>query len=277
MDYATPRDFADANPALPSGPVTVLLCESAENAQTTARRTISQGTRSIIAVGQGAACLEELDCHLIRIAEDPRDLNPHQLLNDIFSALAERWVLWLWNGEFFFYPYCENRTLRDLAEFLESERRRSIFTYALDLYGDHLPGAHDDPSDLNLSFDRLGYHAFPEQDQRLKLYGSLGWRFEELCPLWMQQIGRASYFKVAPDLSVTRDLQIEDAAYASVSCPWHRNPTAAMMSLRRTRRIFANPKFPGKRSQLYWRGTAEFDWSSHQLLELGMIEPGQWF
>lgn len=277
MDYTTPQDFAEARPALPSRPVTVLLCESAENVQASAELAISRGAGSIIAIGRGGACLTGLDCPLIRIAEDPVDLNPHLLLNAIFPALAGRWVLWLWNSEFFFYPYCENRTLSDLAEFLESERRRAIFTYALDLYSDHLPGAQDDLREAELAFDRLGYHAFPEQDQRLKLYGSLGWRFEEACPLWMQQIGRASFLKVVPGLAMTRDLQFEEDAYASVSCPWHRNPTAAMMTLRRTRRIFANPKFRDMRGQLYWRGAETFDWSSQQLLEHGMIEPGQWF
>ena len=36
-----------------------------------------------------------------------------------------------------------------------------------------------------------------------------------------------------------------------------------------------NPKFDVK--NFMWRDSVKFDWSSRQLLDLGMIEPGQWF
>ena len=37
---------------------------------------------------------------------------------------------------------------------------------------------------------------------------------------------------------------------------------------------------PGSRTQIRsftWRGSHPFRWNSHQLMELGLMEPGQWF
>ena len=69
----------------------------------------------------------------------------------------------------------------------------------------------------------------------------------------------------------------EDPDYASVSCAWHHNPTTATMTLRRARRLTAHPQFAAVRDRLVWSGSERFEWTSEQLLRLGMIEPGQWF
>ena len=49
------------------------------------------------------------------------------------------------------------------------------------------------------------------------------------------------------------------------------------MSLRRAYRVLAHPAFAGVAGDLVWQGSTRFDWTSRQLLEMGMIEPGQWF
>lgn len=275
MEFRTVAEFARARPVLPNGVVAVLLCESRLHAAASARRLAAQGAAAVVMVGDAPAV--DLPCPAIRIAEEPGEGRAAALLNELFGALAGRWVLWLWNGEFFVFPFGETRRLSDLAQFLEDERRVSIYTYALDLYADDLPREAEPPENAPLCFDRLGYHAFPRPDRGLRLFGGLGWRFEELTPGHMHQIGRAALLKPRRGVEIGRDLIFDDPGYASVSAPWHHSPTAAIMTLRRAWRIFAHPQFPEWRGSLHWHGTTRWDWSSRQLLELGMIEPGQWF
>lgn len=277
MDHPDVAHFVRSPPRLPGGVLAVVLCESALHLQATAAHLVRQGASAIIAIGRASAALSDPGVPVIRIAEDPRDSNAPEIMSALMRPLHGRWLVWLWNGEFLFFPFCETRAFSDLAEFLDSERRHMVYTYAFDLYADPLPTAEDSPRECDLYFDRLGYYAFPDQDQTLKIFGSIGWRFEEITPTWMRQIGRASLVRASKGLTMRPDLQFADPDYASASCPWHRNPTAAMMSLRRTRRICTHPRFVEKRQSLMWHGSTRFDWSSRQLLDLGMIEPGQWF
>lgn len=278
MVTQTLGSFARNVASLPQGVVAILICESGLQAAASARRLAAQGAAAIIAIGAGTAALpQDLSCPVIILDLDPTESQTHTALNDLFDALSGRWVLWLWNAEFFVFPYGENRTLADLATYMGEERRRTVFTYAFDLYADLLPEGDEPPEQAGLCFDATGYHAFPQADQQVRLFGSLGWRFEEMMPSSLQQIGRTSMLRAERGVHLGRDMIFEDPEYASVSCPWHHNLTAAMMTLRRTYRLVAHPNFHTVRRKLDWAGTTEFDWTSSQLLELGMIEPGQWF
>ena len=275
MRYRTIAEFARADAALPEGLVAILLCDQDWHAQASARRLAEQGAACILAVG--GIAIEDPGCPVISIDEPVSEAHAHETLTALIPALAGRWVIWLWNGEFFVFPYGENRQIGDLTDFLTDERRRSIYTYAFDLYAHDLPLDTQPPEAADLSFDRLGYHAYPRDNQQLRVYGGLGWRFRELLPDSARQIGRTGLFLARSDLRMGPERLIEDDEYASVSCPWHRNPTAAIMSLRRARRIMADPDFPPLRERLHWDGSERFEWRSTQLLKLGLIEPGQWF
>ena len=276
MKFDTVSAFAKTRPKLPGGVVAVLLCETRMQVAATARRLEAQGASVILAIGQVTG-MEDVSIPVIQIAERPTQRGAWGMLNALIDALSDRWLLWLWNGEFFVFPYAETRTLRDLTDFLSDERRKMIFTYALDLYAHDLPAPEDDPTGEALNFDRIGYHAFPKEEQVLRLYGGLGWRFAEFTPKDLQQIGRTSLFRATKGVWMDRKYLFEDPDYASVSCKWHHNPTAAIMTLRRARRVMAHPRFHEARGKLIWEGSEPFDWNSQQLLELGMIEPGQWF
>lgn len=275
MIYSTASAFAKDQPKIPAGPVAIVLCETDRHALASMQRLADQGAAAIIAVGAYGTAVP--DCPLIRIEQAPHRRDLRGILNTLFRALAGRWLLWLWNGEFLVFPFCETRSLRDMATFLGDERRLSLYSYTLDLYAHPLPAPADPPPASALYFDRIGYHAFPMQDQQLRLYGGLGWRFEELTPPTMQQIGRAVMLKPGPETMLDRDMLFSDPVYDTVSCPWHHSPTAAVMSLHRTRRIMGHPGFPDVAHKLMWQGSTRFEWTSRQLLDLGMIEPGQWF
>ena len=275
MEFPTARSFARARPDLPSGTVAVVLCESPRQAANTVSRLVEQGAGAIVTVGE-AGPLETGDCPLIRIAEDP-GRHAYRVLNTVLSGLEERWVAWLWAGEFLFYPFCETRSLPEMTAFLQDERRKVLFSYALDLYGIDMPAPDQRPWEAELYFDRIGYQPFPDGDKGLNLYGGLCWRFEELAPGGMLQLGRGSLIRMQRGLELNRDWRFEHPDYDSYSCPWHHSPTGAVMTLRRAWRIMAHAGFTDVAGDLIWQGSERFDWTSRQLLEFGMIEPGQWF
>lgn len=268
--------FVRSRPSMPDGAIAILLCETRMQVAVSARRLEEQGAAAIIAVGATTE-LDDITIPVHRIAERPAQRDAWKLLNKLIALLSGRWLLWLWNGEFFVFPYGERRALDDLTAFLSDERRPVAFTYALDLYAQDLPGPVEDPAEADLYFDRIGYHAFPQEEHGLKLFGGLGWRFAEYAVQGMEQIGRSSLFLANRDVLLTRAYVFDLAEYNSVQCKWHHSPTAAMMTLRRSRRIMAHPQFHTVRGKLIWAGSERFDWTSRQLLELGMIEPGQWF
>ncbi|MEM7059526.1 MAG: hypothetical protein AAF557_18225 [Pseudomonadota bacterium] len=276
MKFSTARDFARARPDLPDGVVAILLCESDRHADASAKRLAAQGASVIIAVG-ASPTLPDPGCAFHRIDQAPNPKEVVQILQTLLTALKDRWVIWLWNSEFFVFPFGEARSLADLTAFLGDERRPAIQAYTFDLYAKQLPAPAEDPQQVPMYFDRIGYYAFPEADRTLRLRGGLGWRFEEFTPPDLQPISRAVMLKPGEDLVVGKDLTFGGAEYDSVNCPWHRNPTAAVMSLRRSRRIMAHPGFPSVAHKLMWPGSTPFEWTSSQLLGLGMIEPGQWF
>ena len=276
MQFDTIEAMIAARPALPGGGIAVLLCETRMQVQCSAERLAAQGAGVIIAIGD-APDLRDLGIPVVRIAEVPPQSRAWSLLNLLIDAFSGRWILWQWNGEYFVFPFGETRTLSDLVAFLSDERRKMIFTYAFDLYADDLPAGDGRPEDVPLHFDRIGYHAFPREEKVLRLFGGLGWRFAEYAPREMGQIGRTSLLRAEKGVWIDRKYLFQDPDYASVQCKWHHNPTAAMMSLRRARRIMAHPEFHEVRGKLLWEGSEPFEWSSRQLLELGMIEPGQWF
>ena len=273
MKYSSLREFVRKPPRLPAGVVAVLLCETTQCATASATRLQDQGAAAVISLGIAPDL--SLDIPHFQIEEQLCEVNLHYQVNKLIDVLAGHWVAWTWNGEFLVYPFCESRSLSDLAGFLADERRNTLYCYALDLYADDLPAANPDATELY--FDVEGYHAFPTANQQLTVYGGLGWRFAELVPKDMHQIGRTAVFRAQKGIYLNAAMVFDDLDYASVSCPWHHSPTGAVMSFRRTRRIMAHQNFGPLRSKLQWDGSRAFAWSSRQLLEEGMIEPGQWF
>lgn len=274
--FATPAEFARSRVALPEGVIGIVLCDSSLHAEASARRMFRQGAGCVVTLGLATPL--RIDGHkTIAITSPLHEIEAHRALNTLIDALDGRWLLWHWNAEFFVFPYGETRSIADLAAFLTDERRRALYCYALDLYSRDLPRADQAPELAELNFDRLGYYAFPKENQQLRVFGGLGWRFQEFLPPRARQIGRTSVFRAEKGAHLGRDMMFEDPDLASVACPWHHNPTGAVMSLRRARAIMAHAAFPEVAKRLYWRGTTRFDWTSSQLLNLGLIEPGQWF
>ncbi|MCB1328747.1 MAG: hypothetical protein KDK28_04485, partial [Maritimibacter sp.] len=59
--------------------------------------------------------------------------------------------------------------------------------------------------------------------------------------------------------------------------PWHHNLTAAIVSFRTAKALKTNPGSTYDIKTFRWRNSVPLEWSSQQLLDLGLMEPGQWF
>ncbi|MEM7506681.1 MAG: hypothetical protein AAF415_08030 [Pseudomonadota bacterium] len=277
MTFRSVPDFLDsaACKRLKPGVLSVVFCEEDWLIPETIAHVQAQRPAHILAIGRTGALASDAGLSIVTADLANRTARV-EAMNQLIAGLQGRWMHWLNNAEFLFFPWCETRTINDLASFLKDERRRSLYTYALDLYAAKLPGAGQ-LEGAGLHFDAKAYHAFPQEDRRLTVFGGLGWRFEEFFPAWMQQIGRAALFLADKDVRIGRDMMFEADAYRSVSAPWHNSPTGAIMSLRRTSHLMAAPGFDDVAGKLIWEGSTPFGWHSAQLLDMGMIEPGQWF
>ncbi|MEK9735609.1 MAG: hypothetical protein VW297_14575, partial [Paracoccaceae bacterium] len=65
--------------------------------------------------------------------------------------------------------------------------------------------------------------------------------------------------------------------YNTYSCPWHHNLTAAIVSFRTAKALRYNPGSKHDIEAFHWHNSIPFAWTSKQLLDLGLIESGQWF
>jgi hypothetical protein len=61
------------------------------------------------------------------------------------------------------------------------------------------------------------------------------------------------------------------------ACPWHHSLTAAICSFRVAKALRTNPGSRHDIADFRWHRSTQFHWSSLQLMELGLMEPGQWF
>jgi len=102
------------------------------------------------------------------------------------------WCLTLDPDEFLVYPYCDTRSVRELAHYLEQEGKQAFFSVMLDMYGeglvdDALYSSGQNPLDVCPWFDATGYF----QDKRPN-YGE--W--------WIRGgVRRRVFFADQPDLS----------------------------------------------------------------------------
>jgi hypothetical protein len=160
-----------------------------------------------------------------------------------------------------------------------------MLCFTIDLYAADLarhPGGVDRAT---AQLDRIGYHALARPDparpghtceRQLDVFGGLRWRFEEHAHPDRRRIDRIGLFRARPGLRLQPDGTLNVAEMNTLSCPWHHNLTAAICSFRAAKALRANPISRDVIESFVWPGSAPFDWTSRHLLDLGLIEPGQW-
>ena len=207
-------------------------------------------------------------------------------VNTIINAAPQQWIFYCYNAEFLFYPFCETRAITEMLAFHTEERRDSMLTYIIDLYTDDLDAHPDAVSLENAHLDRSGYYALARPDmaehghpkeRQLDFYGGLRWRYEEHVPSARRKIDRISIFRAVPGLKLREDHKFSDEEYNTYACEWHHNLTATLCSFRAAKALKSNPGSKYEIETFKWHNSAPFEWHSRQLLDLGLMEPGQWF
>lgn len=265
-------------------PIAVILAEDGLELESTVKHHHDLGFKSILVIG----AIEHIDLEKYSgaygiAAQLNRTEESIELLNQIIKATTDKWLYYCFNAEYLFFPHSETRTIQDIIMFVEEERRAAVFTYAIDIYSQDL-SANPNGVDLGTAqLDSSGYYGTelfdgPETVERqTEIYGGLRWRFEEHIPWEKRRIDRIALFKSEKDLVIGADMRLSVPEMNTVSCEWHNNLTIAVMSFRVAKALMHNPGSAEKIGNFNWAGSQKFEWNSKQLLELGFIEPGQWF
>lgn len=273
--------------ALQKGPIAILFVEDQIAIAETVAHHIARGFRHILLMSDLRIELpEDLAAKVTQLRHDSRRPDAHVAgVNAVIAAVPPgTWLYYCFNAEFLFHPFSETRSVGELLAFHTEERREAMLTYVVDLYAADLtrfPNAVDLDEPM---FDRTGYYALGRKgpdgqprERQLDFHGGLRWRYEELLPPDRRRIDRIALFRSAPGLRVTADHRFNIEEYNTYSCPWHHNLTAAIVSFRVAKALASNPGSRDRVGDMAWRNSHRFLWSSQELMDLGLMEPGQWF
>ncbi|MEI4231425.1 hypothetical protein [Roseovarius sp. D22-M7] len=282
--------LAAPGPALASGPIALVFAEDEVELASTLRHHLASGFRSILLFAPDAFGLPP------DLAEDPalhrisHDLASGDSLTEAVNAVIDSapglWMYYCYNAEYLFHPFRETRSVGELLRFHAEERRDAMLTYVIDLYAPDLARHPDAVSLRQAHLDRSGYYALARPDpgkaghpkeRQLDFYGGLRWRFEEHIPADRRRIDRIALFRAKPGLRLQENHTFSDEEYNTYACPWHNNLTAVIASFRTAKALKRNPGSTFDIDSFQWQNSTPFEWHSQQLLELGLMEPGQWF
>ncbi len=276
-----------ASDVLLKGPVALIFVEDDVEVGTTLRHHLDCGFKHVVAFMPDAFELpKDLQDRVHRVRYDMSgDGALEKAVNAVIKAVPEIWLYYCYNAEYLFYPFCETRTVGEMIAFNVEERRATIMTYVVDLYANDLESYPNAVSLEQAHMDRSGYYAlarnkpgtdWPEERQ-LDFYGGLRWRFEEHISEASRKIDRVALFKVCKGLELRGNHTFNVPEYNTYSCEWHHNLSAAIMSFRTAKALKRNPGSSFDIQSFQWHNSAPFEWHSRQLLDLGLMEPGQWF
>ncbi len=271
------------------GPFGVLVCEDRRETAGSLKHILGLGFRRVFLVAEprldpGALPPEAADRVEIVRDRTRRADAAMDAVNALIDKAPGAWIHYCYNAEYLFYPFCEHRTVSELTAWVMEERRESVLTFVVDLYAGDLARHPDGVSPHTAMLDATGYYAETRRrppgevmERQLDFHGGLRWRFEEHVPENRRRIDRVGLFRARPGLRLRPDHTLSDEELNTYECAWHNSLTGAICSFRAAKALRTNP---GSRHEVHdfrWHGSVRFGWSSQQLMELGLMEPGQWF
>ena len=288
MQHPTLDRFLEQETALPgTAPLALIFVEDDVEVATTLRHHLQCGFGTVLALMPDAFSLpQDVESRVHRISFD---CGPEgaviAAVNMVIAATAGRWMYYCYNAEYLFYPFCETRSVGEMLAFHQEERRDAMLTCVIDLYADDLGHAPNGVSLDRAHLDKSGYYALARTDpvtgqpreRQLDFFGGVRWRFEEHIPKDSRKIDRIALFKSAPGLELRPNHTFAEQEYNTYACPWHHNLTAAICSFRTAKALKRNPGSKFDIHSFHWHNSTPFEWHSRQLLDLGLMEPGQWF
>ena len=287
MRYQGLTDFLNTGAeALAKGPVGMIFVEDLVEVESTILHHQKAGFKEILVFAPDALVLpQELEDNIHRIPYAvARGGSLQHAVNKVIDAAAGVWLYYCFNAEYLFHPFCESRSIGELLAFQTEERRDAVLTYVVDLYADDLNQYPNAVALDHAYLDKSGYYALGRPDaennpreRQLDFFGGLRWRFEEHIPATRRKIDRISLFRAKKGLVLREDHTFNDEEYNTYACPWHNNVTVSIASFRTAKALKSNAGSMFEIPTFKWHNSIQFDWNSQQLLDLGLMEPGQWF
>ncbi|WP_376877542.1 hypothetical protein [Albirhodobacter sp. R86504] len=288
MDYTSLDDFiANAEPGAFKGPVAMIFVEDLIEVESTIQYHLKAGFKPVIVFAPAALSLpDEMSSKIHRVRYDL--FKPNAVTSAVNRLISEvppgTWIYYCYNAEYLFFPFCETRTVAELLAFHTEERRSAMLAYAVDLYAADLDTAPNAVDLQNAMIDKSGYYALARKDadgsikdRQLDFHGGLRWRFEEFVPKERRKIDRVALFRAAKGLELQNGNLFNVEEYNTYACPWHHNLTAVVASFRVAKALKFNPGSTFDITTFKWYHSVPFEWHSQQLMDLGLMEPGQWF
>jgi hypothetical protein len=274
--------------ALSKGPIAMIFAEDEAEIDTTLRHHLNTGFQSVLVFMPIEFKLaDDVAAAVHRITYDTMAQDAVQTaVNAVNDIATGQWLFYCYNAEYLFYPFCETRTVGEMLAFHTEERRFSMLTYVVDLYAENLERHPNAVSLDSAHLDKSGYYALARPDpdnhnypkeRQLDFFGGLRWRYEEHIPAKRRKIDRIALFRAKDGLRLREDHTFNDEEYNTYACPWHHNLTASLCSFRTAKALKRNPGSTFEIDTFRWHNSAPFEWHSRQLLDLGLMEPGQWF
>ncbi|WP_170598864.1 glycosyltransferase family 2 protein [Ruegeria arenilitoris] len=272
--------------ALTKGPVALVFAEDDVELDGTLRHHLDLGFNSVIvfAPAQFSILPEILDrVHRVTMRCSPRNV-VFDTINRVIQAAPNIWLYYCYNSEYLFFPFCETRTVGEMLAFHAEERRDAMLCHVIDIYADDLSAYPNGVAPDHAMLDSTGYYAHSRHDRsgqplerQLDMSGGLRWRFEDHIPYERRRIDRIALFKSCKGLTLQPDHTFNEPEYNTYACPWHHNLTAAICSFRAAKALKSNAGSTFDIPSFRCPSSVPFQWNSHQLLDLGLMEPGQWF
>ncbi|KJZ20645.1 glycosyltransferase family 2 protein [Loktanella sp. S4079] len=278
--------ISEGKPVLSKGPIAIILIEDGIEVESTIAHHVGLGFQHVLVFCAADFGLpDNLPKNVHRVDFDVTADGALQAINNaVIKCAANQWVYYCYNAEYLVFPFCETRSIGELVAFMAEERRDCIQTYTVDLYARDLEETPSAVDREDAYFDSTGYFALAREDalgqtleRQLNIYGGLRWRFEEHIAIPRQRLDRSSLYRVIPGLKMLPDGGFSEYEHNTISCPWHNNITAATASFRTAKALRRNPGSRHDIASFHWENSEKFQWHSQQLMDWGIIEPGQWF
>lgn len=288
MDYSSLDDFVtNGKEHVVKGPIAIIIVEDIVEVVSTLKHHIKLGFNKVIVLANdlpemSLAILEKV----VTIKHNSLNQGSKDVIINKISAMAPaQWFYYCYNAEYLFFPFCETRNVEELLAFHTEEKRSAMLAYVIDLYAGDLGKAPSAVSIDDAYIDKAGYYSLARKDpktnvqldRQLDFFGGLRWRYEEFVPYERRKIDRIALFKSKDGLKISPNDLFNEPEYNTYSCPWHHNLTAAIVSFRTAKALKRNPSSNHQIHDFKWHNSERFTWHSQQLLDLGLIEPGQWF
>ncbi len=288
MQFTSLEDLTAKAKGLGAGPTLILLCEDDCEIASTIGHHVDAGFHDIIvAVPPGITLPEPLpeNVHRLLLPQRPEDMASACVNALIAGRPPGAWTGYCYNAEYLFHPFAETRRIGEAMTFCTEERRDAILTFIVDLYAGDLAAEGNAVDRGNAWLDEVGYFALARdpgdslgpRERQLDFFGGLRWRFEEHVPWERRRIDRIALFRARPGLQLLPDHTMNMAEMNTYACPWHHSMTASIASFRAAKALATNPGSRAAIKSFRWGGSVKFEWRAQQLMDLGLMEPGQWF